>query len=108
MTMVGRWFAEVISWPKRFVNWVISPEFDQDVEDIRLATVRLCGFMPTVATVVNILALGRPTMLAATGVATAICVALTRKKQEQASGVATLVDTPPMIEGVVIEGEWVK
>jgi hypothetical protein len=108
MTMIGRWFTTVISWPKRFIDWVVSPAFDQDVEEIRLATARLCGFLPTVATVVNILALGRPTMLAATGVATAICVAITKKKQEQATGVAALLDTPPMIEGIVIEGEWVK
>jgi hypothetical protein len=108
MTMIGRWFTTVISWPKRCIDWVVSPAFDQDVEEIRLATARLCGFLPTVATVVNILALGRPTMLAATGVATAICVAITKKKQEQATGVAALLDTPPMIEGIVIEGEWVK
>jgi hypothetical protein len=98
MTMVGRWFSKIASW-------FTGPEFDEDIEKIRLATVRVCGFLPTVGTVANILAAGNPALMGATAIAGAICAALTRKKSMAAlygdGGVAT-------VEGIVIEGEWVK
>jgi hypothetical protein len=97
MTLVGRWFTG-------FWNWVIGPSFDEDVEKVRLATVRCCGFLPTVGSVAAILSAGNPTVLGVTAVAAAICQALTARSRRTT---AQLITPLPQVNGIVIEGEWV-
>ena len=96
MTMVGRWWNKV--W-----FWITGPSFDEDVEKVRLATVRCCGFLPTVGSVAAILSAGNPSVLGVTAVAAAICEVVKAHKWTlvQAGG-------PPTLNGIIIEGDWVK
>jgi hypothetical protein len=98
MTLIGRWVD-------KFWGWLTGPGFDEDVEEIRLATCRLCRFFPTAATVANILSAGNPALMTGTAIAAAICAAVTRKQNQQAFGLIGHKE-PPMVEGIVIEGEW--
>jgi hypothetical protein len=90
----------MFGWAKRLWTWLMT-EADEDVALIQQHTVKLCGFLPTVQTVTAILGLGNPALQAASAIATAICRAVSKDK------VSTLVSTPPTIEGIVIEGEYV-
>jgi hypothetical protein len=106
MTLVGRWVSS-------FWNWIVGPEFDDDVKKIRLATERTCGFVPTVATVASIITAANPTVVGVAAIALAICQAVTRHKM--AVSLYSIGDfdgekitAPPTLNGIVIEGEWVK
>jgi hypothetical protein len=105
MTMVGRWVSS-------FWNWIVGPDFDADVEKIRLATERTCGFVPTVATVASILTAANPTVVGVAAIALAICQAVTRRQYKMAAWLHTpeITDFPSheTVNGVLIEGEWVK
>lgn len=96
MTMVGRWIEK--AW-----LWITGPSFDEDVEKVRLATVRCCGFLPSVGSVAAILTAGNPTVIGATAVAAAICEVVKAHKW-------TLVQAgdPPTLNGIIIEGDWVR
>jgi hypothetical protein len=84
--------------------WMAGVDLHANIETIRNTTAEICGFLPTVQTVVNILSLGNPALSAVGAVATAICKALTQAKAAQG---ITGGDKPvPEVEGVVIEGEW--
>lgn len=95
MTFVGRWLD-------KFITWLTGPSFDEDVESVRLLTVRLCGFLPTASTVTNIIAVGSPALLTATAIASAICVAVSSRKSSMG-----LAELPVTVGGVVIEGDFV-
>jgi hypothetical protein len=103
MTLVGRWIG-------KFMSWVTGPSFDDDVEKIRLATERLCGFVPTVGTVASILTAANPTVVGASAIAMAICQAVTRRQRMLAAWASdpNITDFPShgMVNGVLIEGEW--
>jgi hypothetical protein len=97
MTLVGRWVSS-------FWNWIVGPDFDEDIEKIRLATERCCGFVPTVGTVASILTAANPTVVGVSAIALAICHALTARSRRTA---AQLITPMPQVNGIVIEGEWV-
>jgi hypothetical protein len=97
MTLVGRWV-------EKFWTWVTGPTFDDDVEKIRLATERCCGFVPTVACVASILTAANPAVVGAGAIASAICAAMTARSRR--SPVAQLITPMPQVNGIIIEGEW--
>lgn len=72
-------------------------DVDAKVTTVREATVKICGYLPTVATVTNILAAGDPTVLTATAISTAICAAV---KTQALLGCK-------QVAGVCIEGQFV-
>lgn len=96
MTMVGRWWESL--W-----TWITGPSFDEDVEKVRLACVRCCGFMPTVSCVASILSAGDPAVVGASAVAIAICDVVKAHKWAFVQA-----GDPPTLNGVVIEGDWVR
>jgi len=69
--------------------------------DVQAAAVSACGFLPTAATVANIIAAGNPTLTTATTVAQAICSAVT------AHG-GRLGGAAPNVNGVAVHGRFVK
>lgn len=88
----------------RFVTWMISPEFEQDVHKVQLLVVRSCRFLPTVASVAALLA--NPALLGVTAVAGAICAAVSNTKSLNTlmSGGEQL---QPEVDGVIVEGEFI-
>ncbi len=74
------------------------------IEQIRQATVAVCGFLPTVTTVADILLAGNPAIITVGAISNAICEAVkTIPPQAARRGVA-----PPSVAGVVIHGRFVR
>ena len=73
------------------------------VDEVIETTVDACGFLPTAATVANIIAAGNPSMMTATAIAGAICAAVTPKPP-----IMGLMEAVPMVNGVPIEGHFVR
>ena len=75
------------------------------ITDVQNDAVLACSFLPTAATVANILAAGNPILVTAEAVAQAICAAITpTKTTAKLRGNMVL----PEVNGVVIQGSWVK
>jgi hypothetical protein len=74
-----------------------------DVTTIQQDAVLACGFLPTVGTVANIIAVGNPLLATAEAVAAAICAAVAPAK---ASG--RLGAVAPQVNGVTIHGRFVQ
>lgn len=77
----------------------------EEVTKIQAGAVRLCGFLPTVDTVLALLSTANPTVATASIIAKKICAAVTNAKS-----VSTLMggEMPkPMVDGIVIEGEFI-
>jgi len=75
------------------------------IEQVRQAAVAACGFLPTVETVAGIISAGNPIIITASGIANAICAAAaavppTLQARRKAA--------PPMVNGVVIHGRFVR
>jgi hypothetical protein len=84
-------------------SWFQSVDFSK-VDSVLKESAIVCGYLPTINTVIAILALGNPALGTASAVAGAICRAL--------HGPQTLVGGPegrpkPQIEGVVVEGSYI-
>jgi hypothetical protein len=102
-----------MSWLTGFFSWVgslfgvVSTNTDEVVK-IQAAAVRACGFLPTMETVLSLMAVVVPVpgMSVGTVVAKKICFAVNNAKK-----ISSLVgdeELKPMIDGVVIEGEFVN
>lgn len=89
-------------WLANAWAWATGPSFDDDVQKVRDLTVKVCGFLPTVGTVLAILKASNPAVMGVVAVAAAICEAVKPKP------VAALAALPPAVNGVKIEGEFVK
>src|SRR5665213_1697799 len=63
-----------------------------------------CAFVPTAATIIAIIAKGNPALATAAEMATAICAAVVPKFAARRA--TSLVS--PMVDGVIIEGHFVK
>ncbi len=74
------------------------------IEQVRQAAVAVCGFLPTVETVAAILASGNPIVATASGIANAICDAVTHLPPMTARRGAPA----PSVAGVVIHGKFVR
>ena len=74
------------------------------IKAVREAAVAACGFLPTISTVAEIIASGNPIVATASGIANAICAAVTALPP-----LATRKGSaPPTVAGVVIHGRFVR
>lgn len=95
-----------MSW---FFNWLaglfrVRVTNSETVVQIQALTVRFCRFLPTVETVLALMSVN-PVISTAAVFARKICQAVTAS-----ASVPTLMGTEkpkPMVDGVVIEGEWI-
>jgi hypothetical protein len=71
------------------------------ISQVQQAAVLACGFLPTAATVANILAAGNPALQVASAVATAICTAVTAKGARRGGAI-------PNVNGVEVHGKFVQ
>lgn len=88
------------NWIKRLFS---SVDFSK-VDDVLKKSAEVCGYLPTIQTVLNILAIGNPALSTASGIATAICSALHGPRPQTLTGERS----KPEIEGVTIEGSFIK
>ena len=70
--------------------------------DVQSAAVAACGFLPTAATVANIIAANNSTLTTATSVASAICAAVVGAKGGRLGGAT------PNVNGVQVHGRFVS
>lgn len=90
--------------------------FPFSVAGIQAAAVAACKFLPTAATVANVLAGANPAVATAESIASAICAAVVTTTSVTATpagaqGLFAAPATParvPMVNGVVIKGKFVK
>ena len=73
------------------------------VAQVQAAAVAACSFLPTAATVANIIAAGNPLVTTAGAIAQAICSALASSSVRSS---ARLRATQPMVGNVVIHGRF--
>jgi phosphohistidine phosphatase SixA len=91
-------FQGLLDW---VLGWFKNSE-SKLVVAVRETTVLLCGFLPTVETVVALIAVQNPAIMTAAGVARKICAAVSPTKGTMKTNLK-----PPMVDGVVIEGEFI-
>jgi hypothetical protein len=97
-----KWLTGLVSWFMGLMG-VRTTDTDEVVK-IQAEAVRFCSFLPTVETCVNLMAVVVPVpgVGTATLIAKKICQAVTAPRP------VTLVgDAPVMVDGVVIEGEFI-
>jgi hypothetical protein len=78
------------------------------VSTIQQTVVAACGYLPTVATIEDLINLNSPTLATATQIARAICAAVTVKggaggPEARGPGVG-----PARVDGVIIHGKFVR
>lgn len=80
------------------------------VVKIQAATVKACGFLPMAETVAALVAAGNPAVTTATLIAKKICVAVTAPRPAilGLSSMSGEVANPIIVDGVVIEGEFIN
>ena len=82
----------------------VSPDAKAFLEQVRQSAVAVCGFLPTIDTVAAIIATGNPIVATVSGLANAICAAVTALPPVQLRRGAA----PPTVAGVVIHGKFVR
>jgi hypothetical protein len=92
------WIDSIIDWVVGWFNTSANPR----VVAVREVTVELCGFLPTVETVVNLIA-ANPVSTTAVMIAKKICAAVSPD-----NGTAKTSLRKPTVDGVEIEGEWIR
>jgi hypothetical protein len=95
-----------MNWLDSLIDWVwgwFSSSDSPMVNKVREGTVMLCGFLPTVETVVALIAVQNPAIMTAMGIARKICAAVSPTKGTMKTNLK-----PPMVDGVKIEGEFVN
>lgn len=95
----------MFGWLSKLWDWFKGPTVGDDIEGVRDACLLCCGFVPTVGTVAAILTANNPAVVGVTAVAVAICNAVSDHEGAMKIG-STLMEIPPMVNGVVIEGTW--
>lgn len=71
------------------------------IETAQAVATQVCGFVPTVSTITNILSLGNPALSTATAVAQAICSAVSKRSASRSS-------PRPNVQGIIVEGRFVR
>jgi len=72
------------------------------VAQVSALTQLACSFVPTAATIIAIVAKGNPQLATAAEMAAAICAAVVPKPALRRAALA------PMVDGVIVEGHFVK
>lgn len=82
-----------------------TPNGSTEVGNVQQIAQRVCGFLPTAETVINIIGLNNSALATATAIADAICAAVApkmlRRKALRRLG-------PPTVGGVPVYGRFVK
>jgi hypothetical protein len=97
-----------MGWLDSLIGWVWSWFSDSEaklVKTVRELTVKACGFLPTVETVVALIAVQNPAVVTAMGIARKICAAVTSAPK---TGRMSLIGSPVIVDGIVIEGEFIN
>jgi hypothetical protein len=97
-----KWLSGLFSWFLGLMG--VSTASNDEAVKIQAEAVRFCGFLPTVETCLNLMAVVVPVpgVGTATLIAKKICQAVTTPRP------MTLVGSQPIIvDGVVIEGEFI-
>jgi len=76
------------------------------VADTQQAATVACGFVPTAATVLNIVAVGNPLIATADAIAQAICSAVAASAAAPKAG--RLRATVPTVNGVAVHGRFIR
>lgn len=97
-----------MSWWTRFKNWLHGVDISDDVQLIQAMVVKSCGFLPTASTVAAILTAGNPTVLTASAIAGSICAAVKASSLVSVYGLLGGDAEVPTVNGVKIEGEFVR
>ena len=90
----------------RLKAWWHNIDLGKTVQAVQLATLNSCNYLPMATSVAAVILAGNPAVVTAASVSSAICAAL---KKAKAAG--TLLGGAPMpieVEGVIIEGDFVK
>jgi hypothetical protein len=82
--------------------WLLSLFKPALITKVQAETVRACGFLPAVTTVSAIIATGNPQIASALSIAGAICAAV------NSPALSLYGSQKPTVDGVPIEGEWIK
>jgi hypothetical protein len=98
-----KWLTGLVSWFMGLMG--VSTPATEEVVKIQAEAVRFCGFLPTVETVVNLMAVVVPVpgVGMATVIAKKICQAVTAPRVNLLVGETSVIT----IDGVVIEGEFI-
>jgi hypothetical protein len=96
------WLTSLFNW--FFTSGAVSPA---TILKVQAATVKACGFLPAAETVAQLVAPGNPGVAVASVLAQRICGAVGAPKQMWA-GVMSNPNPVPMVDGVVIEGEFIN
>jgi hypothetical protein len=94
-----------MNWLTWAWNWLFGNSDSELIKEIRDEAVRLCGFLPTIETVAALIAVN-PVVTTGFAIARRICQAVT--KTYAASRVMGGDTLKPVVDGVVIEGHFVK
>jgi hypothetical protein len=105
-----------MSWLSNIWSWFLGLFSADKVKQIQAATVEACSFLPTAASVANILAANNPTLITAEGIALAICTAI-KGGNVEAAPAATVIqslmapgEAPAVVvdvQGLKVEGSFV-
>jgi hypothetical protein len=101
-----KWLSGLFGWLGSLLG--VTTTNTDEVVKIQAAAVRACGFLPTMETVLDLMAVVTPVpgMSMATVIAKKICFAV-----NNANKISSLVGDKklkPMIDGVEIEGEFIN
>jgi hypothetical protein len=98
-----------MSWLTSLFNWFFSSGAvdSATITKVQAATVKLCGFLPAAQTVAQLIAPGNPGVAVASVLAQKICGAV-NAPTKMWLGVMNGEAQRPMVDGVVIEGEFIK
>ena len=92
------WLAGLAEW----LAGLFRSSENKKVVAVRETTRKLCGFLPTVETVLALLAVNNPAVATASIIARKICAAVSAPRP-----VTLMGDAPIMVDGVEIKGEFV-
>jgi hypothetical protein len=96
------WLTSLFNW--FFSSGAVSPA---TILKVQAATVRACGFLPAAETIAQLVAPGNPGVAAASIIAQKICGAV-NAPNKMWLGAMNGEPQKPMVDGVVIEGEFIK
>jgi hypothetical protein len=98
-----KWLAGLVSWFMGLMG--VNTASNDEAVKIQAEAVRFCGFLPTVETCLNLMAVVMPVpgVGTATLIAKKICQAVTAPRVQLLAGETSVIT----IDGVVIEGEFI-
>lgn len=100
------WFSNLYVRVKRL--FVGNVDVSKLVLKIQAAVVRSCGYLPMAETIVALVLMGNPAVTVVSAVANKVCAAVKKPPSLLTSGLVGGEKPKPTVDGVEIEGEWIK